>query len=385
MTSCSYSYQQEKLSTIILTSWNDELLSGKLGDNDGAIFYRLATLMFLESHPQTTETFHSGSEPIPKKKVDRNSNSPLYTPIIYKRVHLIRVPKASSTSLSVVARRLVGCEPPGPCCKYPGDPPGTCPNSHLFDCQFQNKVIGCTGHHGNNIALRSPAVKSIMIIRYPINRSISAFHYPGIHHNADCKGEKWRCFQEYLQNPRWSNVAVKMLVGDYAYADVMTCHNNSQRCSHSLELAEQNLIKLHFVGIAEMWELSLLLLHIKFPHLSPSIDEFNMIPASIRTHSTFSNNTTNIRKLTAMKLSLDHDQSLNGAQRINTDMAYLSFVEEAKARYSLDLKQQNELDIRIYEKVIEMFCKEMRLLGLWNNQFIQNYWKRKMVREYSSC
>lgn len=30
-------------------------------------------------------------------------------------VHLIRVPKASSTSLSAIARRIVGCEPRGPC------------------------------------------------------------------------------------------------------------------------------------------------------------------------------------------------------------------------------------------------------------------------------
>jgi len=29
------------------------------------------------------------------------------------KIHLIRVPKASSTSLSVVARRIVGCTPPG--------------------------------------------------------------------------------------------------------------------------------------------------------------------------------------------------------------------------------------------------------------------------------
>jgi hypothetical protein len=33
------------------------------------------------------------------------------------RLHLIRIPKASSSSLSMVARRMVGCHPPGPCCK----------------------------------------------------------------------------------------------------------------------------------------------------------------------------------------------------------------------------------------------------------------------------
>jgi hypothetical protein len=35
---------------------------------------------------------------------------------ILPQVHLMRIPKASSSSLSAVARRIVGCEPPGPCC-----------------------------------------------------------------------------------------------------------------------------------------------------------------------------------------------------------------------------------------------------------------------------
>jgi len=39
---------------------------------------------------------------------------------ITPRTHLIRVPKASSSSLSVIARRMTGCLPWGPCCKYPG-------------------------------------------------------------------------------------------------------------------------------------------------------------------------------------------------------------------------------------------------------------------------
>ncbi len=36
-------------------------------------------------------------------------------------LHLIRIPKASSSALSTVARRIAGCEPYGPCCKYPGN------------------------------------------------------------------------------------------------------------------------------------------------------------------------------------------------------------------------------------------------------------------------
>ena len=44
----------------------------------------------------------------------------------------IRIPKAGSSSLSVVARALAGCRPDGyPCCVWPGDPPGSCPRKGL--------------------------------------------------------------------------------------------------------------------------------------------------------------------------------------------------------------------------------------------------------------
>ena len=41
--------------------------------------------------------------------------TPVFAPL--PRVHLIRIPKASSSSLSAVARRMAGCTPAGPCCK----------------------------------------------------------------------------------------------------------------------------------------------------------------------------------------------------------------------------------------------------------------------------
>ena len=37
-----------------------------------------------------------------------------------QQIQLIRIPKASSSSLSIIARRYAGCSPPGPCCKWPG-------------------------------------------------------------------------------------------------------------------------------------------------------------------------------------------------------------------------------------------------------------------------
>ena len=97
-----------------------------------------------------------------------------------QRLHLIRVPKASSTALSTIARRLVGCDPPGPCCHFPGDPVGSCPDKRLFDCEALGKVIGCT-HHRPFIKtmVQQPHIPTITMLRHPIDRSISGFNFRG--------------------------------------------------------------------------------------------------------------------------------------------------------------------------------------------------------------
>lgn len=52
---------------------------------------------------------------------------------------LLRVPKAGSSGASVIARRLGGCMPPGPCCRFPGDPPRSCP-AHGLMCPRVRRV-----------------------------------------------------------------------------------------------------------------------------------------------------------------------------------------------------------------------------------------------------
>lgn len=193
----------------------------------------------------------------------------------WTQIHLLRVPKASSSAISAIARRAVGCSPPGPCCKYPGDPPGTCPNPHLFNCSRDNTVIGCTGHNPNYEALLNRSVPSITMVRNPISRSISAFFYPGAHHNSNCTEDINVCFLKYTQQTQWSNVLTKMLTGSYAYSDVQTCASVKQ-CNHSLELAQRNLRLLTFVGVSECWELSLYLLHRRLTSLTPQLQEFEM-------------------------------------------------------------------------------------------------------------
>ena len=116
-------------------------------------------------------------------------------------LHLIRVPKASSTALSMIARRLTGCDPPGPCCKFPGDPVGSCPDRRLFNCETLGKVVGCT-HHRPFIKLlyTQPEMPTITMLRNPILRSLSAFSYRGIHCNSKCTSGLDHCFHQYTNS-----------------------------------------------------------------------------------------------------------------------------------------------------------------------------------------
>ena len=89
--------------------------------------------------------------------------------------------------------------------RWPGDPIGSCPTKGFFACQTQQRVIGCTHHQPFYNALLDRHLYSISIIRHPNRRSISAFFYPGIHHNEDCtKAQRGRheCFLEYTADPR---------------------------------------------------------------------------------------------------------------------------------------------------------------------------------------
>lgn len=224
--------------------------SSHSGGSFASQFYNLSVCLFSKDHPVDQSKYLS-------------------------KIHLVRIPKASSSSMSAVARRAVGCSPPGPCCHYPGVPIGSCASKGLFKCQEDKKVIGCTDHFPTLRYLFDSRVPSISMMRNPFTRSLSGFFYPGIHHNSDCPKDIDACFVEYAQNPKWQNIAVKMLTGDHAYAPVKTCITNDT-CVHSVQKAIENLRLFAFMGVAEMWELSLLVFHRKFPSLAPDLSEFRM-------------------------------------------------------------------------------------------------------------
>lgn len=301
------------------------------------------------------------------------------------KVHLIRVPKASSSSLSAVARRIVGCEPYGQCCKYPGTPVGSCANKMLFECQLRGKVVGCTHHQPNYKELVDVSVFTMSMMRQPLNRSLSAFFYPGIHHNSNCKKAQHICFIEYTKNEQWKNVAVKLLIGEYAYADVQI------KSDKQLQLAITNLMKyVNFMGISEMWELSMLLLHQKLPSLQPLLDEFlmyektNIVFTSDGIVSDFDSRSDR-EGLYNMKVIKQLSQSnatniikSNKFSRMNENQEYSTFKKTAFEKYFLYLQNQNKYDLILYDKVIEKLCYELKMYNLWNIAAVREYWKMKM-------
>lgn len=274
------------------------------------------------------------------------------------RIHLLRVPKAGSTSLSIIARRFVGCQPPGPCCKYPGDPPGSCPHQHLFECQLQHKVVGCTGHNPEYDTFLLDSIPTISIVREPISRAISGFFYPN-HHNMDCHADLHTCFEAYTKDPRYQNILIKMFTGQPAYNGVSACRAASE-CEHSLELAIKNLAHFKFMGILELWELSLLVFHTKYPQFIPLKEEFLLYQP------------TNASSVTATGSSVEQ------SHRVNRDQGYTEFQKTAPQQYFNQLQEQSQFDIEMYHLLVQRFCKEVKLEHLWEVEKVREYWKAKI-------
>ena len=291
-----------------------------------------------------------------------------------KSLHLLRVPKTGSSSLSAVARRLAGCvDPPGPCCKYPGTPKGSCPSEGLFACSSDRggPITGCAGHEPNYRQLLDQDVPSVSIMREPMRRAMSAFFYPGEHHNSECDGRTSQmvCFDRYMKDQRYTNVAVKLLSGSSAYAKVATClgdvlgrpsalSSGTKNCKHSYWTAMTNLPRFNFMGVSELWELSMVLLYEKFPAFRPELVDFTM---KARSHSNQNNDSIPMSKLAPGSLSYDKFEAKVKSQR----------------EVRRGLFKQNQLDISLYRKVVTSFKQELKSSGLFLEGVVKDYWQEK--------
>jgi hypothetical protein len=284
------------------------------------------------------------SDPIYQLALDLYHNRTHKHNITLSQVHLIRVPKASSSSVSMLARRLAGCNPPGPCCRWPGEPPGSCPAKGLYECAANQRVIGCIHHFPNYGYLLNKDVFSMTMLRDPVSRAMSAYNYSTIHYNSHChpKGSH-SCVYNYVHSNAFSNIAVKLFSGHYSYTDMPTCRYKKD-CKASLEQAIENIPHFDFLGISELWQISLLLYHQRLKHLPPLSYEF------------------------AAGSEGAGESGIKGLRvtHRNSSSIFAPFMN--------DLYNRNKLDIELYHASIDRLCKDLHTSGLWKFKIVQENW-----------
>jgi hypothetical protein len=201
-------------------------------------------------------------------------------------------------------------------------------------------------------------------------------------------------------------VAVKLLTGLFAYSPDRVCRL-SRDCKHSLELAVQNLDRMHFMGVAEMWELSMLLLHFRTPSLEPLLGEFALSDEKgksegkvsqtvhfnqsmqLLTPDTLSTNRVDVLAFNSSTVLNPHGKVVGRrllTTRKNDDTDYSEFRSTAPIVYRQQLIQQNSLDLVLYDVVLSRFCDELHRSGLWSSQpLVAAYWHERSPRKTEKC
>lgn len=191
------------------------------------------------------------------------------------------------------------------------------------------------------------------MLREPKSRSISGFFYQS--HHAVCPNSSVEtCFDMYTHDARYSNVVTKMLaLNAEAYSE-----QSDEVTEATLKMAINSLDKFFLVAIAELWELSLMVLHHKLPFIKPDVEEFYL-------HS----NETHIR-----------------GTRSNSHFDYLEFkAKSSSPRIAESLALQNSHDSVLYQYAVDLLCKSLHEYDLWSVPSVRSYWKDKSVRASVNC
>ncbi|CAB1109616.1 unnamed protein product [Ectocarpus sp. CCAP 1310/34] len=287
---------------------------------------------------------------------------------------LMLVPKAGSSEASVVARRLGGCVPRGPCCMMPGHPPGSCPSEGLM-CPA---VLGCTAHKMDpkrNTMLEDPSVFSMSNIRDVVDRMVSGFLYTQPHsplctRTDDVDYES--CFEEMMNTTKFQNVAARMVSGHDAYdSSIKLCMNKDQdvggeaACAEDLESVMKGACNLNFVTMCEAWGSSVLLLFETLPWLEPTADFF---PAPRHRHHQCG---CDLGRVTPVYSSEDAKESAaSGPQRQNTGAKHEEGMKHITPELRDAARSANAVDEALHELVSAKFCERLREAGLLHHPLV---------------
>ena len=267
----------------------------------------------------------------------------------------VRVPKAGSSSLSIIARALAGCLPDGyPACKYPGDPPGSCPLGGLL-CP---RVKGQVNHKPNYDEKNGRRLPTITSLRDPTRRLLSAFFYTFPHRPKPVSDHQWTTFvQHYLEMPRYRNVMTKMLSGSYAY-------DSFNETIHTIEKAKARLCNVDWFYIVGMETSGQLLLYetSPFDQIKPNPVAFDL-PAEVVAN----NNVNHKRRLEKESKSSKYIVPIDPTgKRHNDNSEYVTFRKTTFVENDGDtlIHRHNGADFEVYEFSLKLFCARLGRSGI---------------------
>lgn len=174
---------------------------------------------------------------------------------------------------------------------------------------------------------------------------------------------------------------VKLLTGEYAYADIEACVL-SKTCENSVELAMENLSRLSFVGLSELWELSLAMLHRRFPTTVPSLQEFLL--GSPREVAESSGGDILIGQSNRSDPSYPSYPSSSSLRR-NSMHHYEELKFILSDKYRDYFVKQNRLDLQVYSRAVHNACLELHRSRMWDDARVREYWQLFSPRKTVLC
>lgn len=177
---------------------------------------------------------------------------------------------------------------------------------------------------------------------------------------------------------------VKLLTGEYAYADIEACVL-SRTCENSVELAMENLSRLSFVGLSELWELSLAMLHRRFSTTVPSLQEFLLGSREVVESSGGDILIGQSNRSDPYPSSSRPTSSISSSLRRNSMYHYeeLKFILSDKYRdYFI---KQNRLDLQVYNRAVHNACLELHKSRMWDDARVREYWQLFSPRKTVLC
>ena len=280
----------------------------------------LAMLRYWNRTSDKPRTFHNLHEQHRRKRYLLNS---------------IRIPKAGSSHLSMIARALAGCRPDGyPCCKGPAH---ACPRGDLT-CPA---IIGCVDHRPKYE--KDTTAPLITTLRHPASRLLSGFFYNPPHRPKPKDDYSWSTFESYIAAPEYRNVMTKMLTtASFAYRAF-------EPSEHTVSAAQDRLCQFAWFGINELPLLSALLLYESpvFWHLQPNRVVFGL-PAIGSAYA-------------PPQTSKDYSMRINDGNPLYPVFQATTFVENNGTEL---VRQYNQEDLTLYEWAVQLFCARVRDSGL---------------------